>query len=209
MSIKSSILPLWTDLNRFRLIADSSTKSALRRKYKLPEDKFIISHMGHLNIGRNLHSLIPLQSKEVQIVVVSSTSTPKDALGPEDIRTDLEKNGIIILDHYIDDIAEIYQLSDVYIFPVKAINSSIGMPLSILEARACGIKVLTTDFGSIKSFMGDDFGNIFYSEPENFAEELKKLRESSSNPEQSNVYSLNQEFLNTVYQAIDVKRYTN
>lgn len=209
LSIKSALLPLWTDLEKFCPIKAESQKNILREKYNLPKNKFIISHMGHLNYGRNLQSLIQLQKDDIQIVVVCSTSTPKDAIGPDEIKTDLLKNGVIIIDSFIENIAEVYQLSDLYIFPVVAKNSSIGMPLSILEARACGVKVLTTDFGSIRSFLNDDNNNIYYSIPSNFVSEVETIRKSNSNPLQTNVNKLNDEFRKTLFDSLDLNQITN
>lgn len=203
-AIMSKLFPLLTSLEKFKPLSDSTKKNNLRKKYGLPFDKFIISHMGHLNYGRNLQSLIPLQDNQTQVVVVSSTSTPKDAIGPINIQKELINNGIIIIDQYIEHIKEIYQLSDLYIFPVEAKNSSIGMPLSILEARACGIRVLTTDFGSIRHFLDNDNGNIFYSASSEFSQSLSQIRSNYTQNQQSNVTHLNEEFLKILNEAIDI-----
>ena len=50
--------------------------------------------MGHLNTGRNLEALIPLQNSVSQIVVVGSTSTPKDAVGPATLKHKLLDKGM-------------------------------------------------------------------------------------------------------------------
>ena len=55
------------------------------------------------------------------------------------------------------------------------VNSSIDLPLSILEARAVGLPVLTTYYGSVEYFLKDDHGSIFYSESGNFLETLDKV----------------------------------
>ena len=150
LGLKSKLLPLYTDLEKFVPLPISQSKSELRKRYNIPTNKYIISHMGHLNEGRNLESLIPLQNAGYQIVIVGSSSTPKDALGSDNLKQKLLDSGIIILDKYIENIEEIYQLSDIYIFPVVGENSSIGMPLSVLEARACAIPVITTNYGRLK-----------------------------------------------------------
>jgi len=170
----------------------------------LPEDAFIVSHMGHLNEGRNLKSLVPLQKTGYQIVVVGSSSTPKDSIGPASIKQELLDEGIIVLDSYIEQIEEIYQSSDLYIFPVVAGTGSIGMPLSIMEARACGIPVVTTDFGSLKHYLKDDFGGIMYEKPENFLEAVNEYA-STQNKEYSktNVAKINQEFYDIIHAAIE------
>lgn len=195
IGVKSQLMPLLTDLDNFQPLADSSFKRELRIKYNLPTEAYIISHMGHLNEGRNLKSLIPLQRNGNQVVVVGSSSTPLDALGTVNIKQELLNEGVIILDGYIDKIQEIYQLSDLYIFPVVAKNSSIGMPLSVLEARACSIPVVSTDFGSLQHYLGSDYNSVVYSDPTNFLNVVNNIKEQPiAEYSKSKVADINSEF---------------
>ncbi len=204
INVKCELLPLLTNLNIFKPLHKNKSKKNLRRKYNLPVDAFIISHMGHLNEGRNLQALIPLQKAGCQVVVVGSSSTPKDSIGPTSLKEELLNEGIIILDEYIEHIEEIYQLSDIYIFPVIAKTGSIGMPLSIMEARACGIPVLTTDFGSLKTFLDSDSGNIYYSEPEGFCKLVKQIKkDTNTNRLNTKVHELNEEYLKIIHNTIN------
>ncbi len=200
-NINSRLLPLITDQSVFKQLEMAEQKLDLRKKYSIPINSYLISHMGHINEGRNLESLIPLQKAGYQVMIVGSSSTPKDALGPKDLKSKLEKEGIIVLSKFIEHIEEIYQMSDLYIFPVLAPNSSIGMPLSILEARACGIPVLTTNFGSISAFMGDDNGGIIYSTPNRFSEAVKSIEKRDYT--NSNVEDLNKKFYNILFAIIE------
>jgi len=204
MKVKNELVPLLTDLTIFKPILNLKFKKDLRKKYGLPVDAFIISHMGHLNEGRNLKTLIPLQQAGMQIVIAASSSTPEDAMGQESLKNELLNAGMIILDGFIENIEEVYQLSDIYIFPVIKRNSSIGMPLSVLEARACGIPVITTNYGSLKSFLQDDFGGIFYAKPDNFLKVMSKIKtlESNNNPK-TKVSELNDMFYNSVHMKIE------
>lgn len=202
LNVDSILIPLFTNLNNFKPIANIADKYKLRAKYGLPKEATIIAHIGHLNEGRNLESLIPLNKDNIQVVIVGSSSTPSDAIGPSSLKQKLVNSGIIILDHYIKDIQEIYQLSDLYIFPIIDNCGSIGMPLSILEARACGIPVLTTDYGSVKHFLNNDGNSIFYSNPVDF---LNKISKISLNKDYSNskVSELNTLFKKTILDAIE------
>lgn len=206
LGVKNKLLPLFTDLTIFKPIEIFEQKMELRKKYKIPLDSFVISHMGHLNKGRNLECLIPLQKEGHQVVVVGSSSTPEDAKGPDSIKIELKIAGITIIDEFIEKIEEIYQLSDLYVFPVTAPNSSVGLPLSILEARACGIPVLTTKFGSIKKYLAGDNGAIYYATPTEFPEIVKNIRESRKLTfQETNVRKLNNEFVNTIIASIETR----
>ncbi len=204
LKINNELLPLFTDLSKFKPIADNDEKQKIRIKYGINNEAFVVSHMGHLNEGRNLRSLIKLQKAICQVVIVASSSTPIDSKGPNSIKQELEGNGIIIIDRYIENIQEIYQLSDCYIFPVIEPNSSIGLPLSILEARACGIPVITTDYGSVKQFLNDDFGGIFYSTPEAFVDTVSCIKgEKVQSFRQTMVNGLNDLFIENIINVIE------
>ena len=203
MNVNNKLLPLLTDLKTFKPLGKESSKTGLRKKYNLPLDAFIISHVGHLNGGRNLKSLIPLQKAGFQILIISSSSTPRDSLQPTNLKQELIDEGIIVLDKYIENIEELYQLSDIYIFPVISQTGSIGTPLSVMEARACGIPVITTDFGSLKHFFDGDYGNIYYSCPQDFILAIEKLRKDTTrNRLQSKVAQLNNKFYNIIHNSI-------
>jgi len=204
MKVKNRLLPLFTDLSKFNPIADKDGKQKLRIKYGIKNEAFVVSHMGHLNEGRNLRSLTKLQNEGCQIVVVASSSTPIDSKGPNSIKQELEENGIVIIDRYIENIQEIYQLSDCYIFPVIEPNSSIGLPLSILEARACGIPVITTDYGSVRQYLDNDFDGIFYSTPEAFVDTICLIKESGLQSfQQTKVNGLNEIFIKSINNVIE------
>ncbi|MDP8200851.1 MAG: glycosyltransferase [Candidatus Tenebribacter burtonii] len=203
LKFNNKLLPLYTELNDFKPIGDNSTKILLRKKYNIPLDKYVISHMGHLNEGRNLESLIPLQKAGYQIVIVGSSSTPKDSLGSDQLKQKLMNTGIIIIDKYLEKISEIYQLSDLYIFPVINNCSSIGLPLSILEARACGIPVLTTKFESTNFFLGNDYGNVFYSKPSDFVLVVKKINKFNSDRLKTSVTDINEKYNQIIFSEIE------
>ena len=203
VNIKNQLFPLVVDLSKFKPLGEIDRKVELRRKYNLPVSSYIISHIGHLNNGRNLESLIPLQNAGYQIVIIGSSSTPEDALGPESIKRKLTDSGIIIIEKYLEDIEEIYQLSDLYIFPVVEKCGSIGLPLSVLEARACGVPVLTTDFGSIREFLNNDHDAVFYSAPDMFLPVMRKIRYSNADYRISSVSKLNNQYNEIILSAID------
>ena len=204
IKINTILTPLVTDLKFFKPLETCEQKQNLREKYGIPLDCFVVTHVGHLNHGRNLTCLIPLQTDRIQVVIVGSSSTPEDAVGPLSLKTELENKGIIILDRFIERIDEIYQLSDIYVFPVEDPTSSIGIPLSILEARACGIPVLTTDYGSVKKFLGDDFGGIYYNTPDKFSETIRDIRGITPDDlRESGVSQLNEQFYEIIQKAIE------
>lgn len=137
------------DTNRFQPISDDM-KKRLRTKYNIPHDAKVVLHVGHLNWGRNIDKLLLIKEKYHVLLVVSST-TMKD----EELRRILEKaTNITIIDSYVEAIEEIYQLADIYLFPVQESEHCIDVPLSVLEAASCNLPVVTTEYGEMKAFKG-------------------------------------------------------
>lgn len=204
LKIDNQMVPLFTDLTVFKPLENPGNKKLLRIKYKIPPDAFVVSHMGHLNENRNLRSLIPLQQSGIQVIIVGSSSTPIDSLGPESLKKDLMSKGIMIIDEFLENIADIYHLSDVYIFPVISKTGSIGLPLSVLEARACGIPVVTTRFGSLMETIGNDFGGIIYSEPDSFQKSVMVYQQQPDRFfHKTGVPELNSQFLKIINDTVN------
>ena len=124
----------------------------LKKKYGFEPDRKVVLHVGHLNEGRNIRQLMRI-SDEYQVLLVTSTLTKNEE--DHNLRQELlAKSNIKIIDHYLPNIQEIYQLADVYFFPVVESGHCIDVPLSCLEAAACDKPIVTTRFGEMKEFGG-------------------------------------------------------
>ena len=141
------------DTERFSPAVDDRQR-VLKEKYGFDTDRPIILHVGHLKSGRGIAELLKLDEK-YQVVLVVSTLTKDER--DEKLKEELQSRpNIKILDGYLPNIEEIYQLADVYFFPVVAEGNCIDVPLSCLEAAACNKPVITTRFGEIAAFSGKD-----------------------------------------------------
>ncbi len=150
---------------------EQSEKQELRKKYGIPESAKVVLHVGHLNEGRNIGQMLNL-SDEYFIILVTSTLT-KNEQNSDLKQCFLNRKNTMLIDKYIEHIEEIYQLSDLYFFPVVESGHCIDVPLSILEAASCGIPVLTTEYGEAKAFKDKD-GFTFISSFENVNELANK-----------------------------------
>lgn len=127
-------------------------KLHLRRKYGFREDSKMVLHVGHCNPGRNVQSLLKVDEKmQVCLVISSVTRKNTDAQLERSFRTG---RNTCLMDTFQEHIEELYQLADVYVFPVQQMESCIDVPLSVLEAAACNIPVVTSDYGELKNFRG-------------------------------------------------------
>ncbi len=149
------LLPPAVDTDTFTP-ADDAQKRILRARYGFSDSRPIVLHVGHILPNRNIHALAALQralSDDVQVVVVGSSAFGVDAA----LVQALEDAGVVVITQYIDHIAEVYQLADCYVFPVRSAQGSVEVPLSVLEAMACNLPVVSTPFGELpRLFPGGD-----------------------------------------------------
>lgn len=155
---------------------NSQKKKELRHKYKLPESSQIILHVGHLQSGRNIQGLVSAQEQERLVVLVSSGRYPADAR----LKSQLMDAGITVISEYIQNIEELYQLADLYLFPVIEETSAIEIPLSVLEAMACNLPVVTTPFGALPRIFTEGNGMFYFrtrQEMQNALTQAAQLRQ--------------------------------
>jgi glycosyltransferase involved in cell wall biosynthesis len=152
-------VPLGVDVERFTP-ATPDKKRELRRTYGFDEEEPIVLHVGHIREGRNLRALGPIQDKGNHVVIAGSTFSPHDA----HLVDDLKAHGIRLLTGYNDHIEEIYQLADWYIFPTISEKACISQPLSVLEAMACNLPVVSTRFGGLPDLFPGEGGGLFYAD---------------------------------------------
>lgn len=144
LGLQSSFYPLAADSSVFKPVS-SLERNVLREKYGIAKDARVALHVGHVKKCRNIAVLKQLTDKGWQVVVVGSTSMAYE----EDIATELKTYGIIIRGEFNPHIEELYQLADLYVFPVRNEDEAIDFPLSVLEAMACELPVISTRFGAL------------------------------------------------------------
>lgn len=160
LGMKVEITSIGVNIKKYVPISGAQ-KLELRKKLKLSLDKKILLHVGHINKGRNISVLKGLVKKSYHVVVIGSTCFNDD----ENLKDELQNSGIKIVSEYIEKINEYYQAVDAYVFPVLNDSSVIEFPLSILEAMACNLPILSTPFGSIPyHFQESDYFKYFHDE---------------------------------------------
>lgn len=145
----------------------------IRKKHMVSEDIFLVLHCGHIRRSRNLNILKNLTKiPKVQVIIIASTSTKKD----KNLLNELEQAGFIVYQEYIENIAEIYQMADCYVFPVNDHSGAIEMPLSVLEAMACDLPVLCTRFSAVYKVFAHCNGVYFYDNEDEMIRQFSEIR---------------------------------
>lgn len=176
LGCRASLVPSGVDVDTFRPV-DATRRLELRDRYGLSPDLPVVLHVGHLQEGRGIRDLIPLAaSGQCQVLLVTSTST----LRQTPLATELRIAGVRLLTDYLPRIEEVYQLSDCYVFPVRTTDNAIEAPLSVLEALACDLPVVTTRFGGLpRLFEGVSHpGLVFIDSVEDLTREALRLARS-------------------------------
>jgi glycosyltransferase involved in cell wall biosynthesis len=161
--------PNWVSEQKFQL-RDPSAALTLRKKHGLPLQGQLVLHIGPVKPNRNLECLIAVQkSNRYQVVVIGSESLSQEGAH----RDRLEAAGILVRIGYVKDIQEVYQACDFYALTAKAMPAAcfprhrhaigvIDFPVSILEAMACGLRVVTTRHDALEYFLGQPAGLRYF-----------------------------------------------
>lgn len=164
-------IPNGIDTLRFNP-ATGDEKRKLRKKWGISCDAFVVLHVGHIRRNRNLDIFKRIQALSgVQTVIVGGTTTQTD----ETLKEELISVGCKVYHQYISHISGLYKEADLYVFPTKYSHvrlpqsyneiGAVDMPLSVLEAMACNLPVVTTRFGALPRLF-DQGGGLHYVEDE-------------------------------------------
>lgn len=145
---KSALVPNGVDLDRFTPLSRSAVQ-AVRTRWGIEPRAQLVLHAGHLTPERNVRVLASLCRPGRHVMLVVSTSQHSSSA----LASELRRAGVEIVERYVDDIGELMAAADCYVFPTPPM-STISMPLSVLEAMACDVPVVTTRAPGIIQFVG-------------------------------------------------------
>ncbi len=153
--------------------ASPDERARFKIKYDLPAGKFILLHVGHIKENRNLEVFLRYRDwgTDVQPVIKAGEIDPSWAHR-------LRMAGIIVIDEYYQDVHELYQAADCYLFPVSNPTGAVEFPLSVIEACACNLPVLTTRFGALPGIIREGNGFHYYDRVSEIAARLAEIRQS-------------------------------
>ena len=178
-----AFFPNGVDCRQFRG-AGAGEKRRLRRAYGLDEETFLVLHVGHIRTNRNLSVFREVQGLEgVDTLVVGGTENPADP----GVTESLEAAGCRVWRRYFPDISELYRMADLYLFPTRFDHGrlpgsyneigAIDLPLSVLEAMASDLPVLSTPFGALPRVFREEGGLRFRRGRRALLEEVRRCRD--------------------------------
>jgi glycosyltransferase involved in cell wall biosynthesis len=169
VSREGCVFPPVVDSTRFRPPEDM--RSTIREQIGLANGRPMALHVGHLRGSRGLEPLAQLAAEgTVDVVVVASTATEPEV----EVETRLRDAGVLVKREFLPAIERWYQAADVYLFPVTDLQGSIEIPLTVLEAMACGTPVATTPFGGLPSLFAST-GSLRFARTDRLAMTAKDM----------------------------------
>lgn len=159
------------DLTKFGKI--SVDKDSKRRELDIPSDATMLLSVGELNYNKNHETVIRSIANLDVYYVIAGKGELKDHL--ESVINELELKERVKLLGFRNDVAELYQVSDVYILP----SIREGLNVSIMEAMATGKPVICGNIRGNTDLIGDNEGG-FLCEPKDtlaFKKSIKLLSE--------------------------------
>jgi len=172
LGCRVAFLPNGIDVEKFRP-ASKEQRDRLREKYGVDKGKYVILHVGSIKQKRNLYILKNLQTSNNQVLIIGSTSMKAES----EVYSQLQSSGVQIWRTYFDNINEIYALADCYLFPVRKTTAAIEMPLSIMEAMACNLPVISTRFGALPRVFEEGDGLFFVDQGDEFLDKIQAIKQ--------------------------------
>jgi glycosyltransferase involved in cell wall biosynthesis len=172
LGFTTRFLPSGVDLSKFRPVCKD--RSQLRERYGFRDEDFIILHVGHLRKNRGLEIFSEMSRLGNKVVIVADTTMRFD----NNLRTYLRDSGCIVRMKIMPCIEDMYRLSDCYVFPVKDSSGSIEAPLSVMEAMACNLPVITFPFGALPRMFTPGDGLFFVGNESGMLDALCEVRNS-------------------------------
>ncbi|MEO8456476.1 MAG: glycosyltransferase family 4 protein [Chloroflexota bacterium] len=168
LGIEARFLPSGVDLDDYHPV-NPEEKRRLRVKFRLPADDYLVLHAGHFTQARNTGLLEKLEGVGRGVMLAGAAGRDPQ------LKRQLESRGVIVIDSYVDKVEELYQAVDCYVFPTREHDAAMEFPLSVLEAMACDLPVVSYPYGGLPLAL-DSGGGLTFAESD--AEMLDAIAKS-------------------------------
>ncbi len=164
-----SVMEIGIDCEKFSPISNLE-RNKLKEKYGISNSKPLVIHVGHCSAGRGLEDFCLIDSDKFERLVITS-----GMFEDRDVSQRLAESGVTRLSGYIENINDYYRMADAYFFPTRSGDFVISIPLSVMEALACGtVSVAYRSFDKLKNINYKDDGLILIENDEKLNEALMR-----------------------------------
>lgn len=149
-------------------------KVGKRQELGIPHDSSVVLSVGELNKNKNhdviIRAIAKINNPNIHYVICGK--------GPvegylKNLCKELKIEGNVHLLGYRKDVAEIYKISDIFVFP----SYREGLPVSLMEAMASGLPIVCSNIRGNTDLIENGKGGFLVSpsDPDNFAEYINEL----------------------------------
>jgi glycosyltransferase involved in cell wall biosynthesis len=175
MGCETRFFPNGVDIEKFRPISQEETRR-LRDEFGIPIESFVVLHLASMRKQRNLDVFKTIQRQEgCQVIVVARENEAGDA----QLTRELQEAGCLVWREHFPYIEDVYGIANCYVFPTIEPKACIETPLSVLEAMACNLPVVTSRFGALPGLFHEGSGLFFAERAEqilDFTQAIKNER---------------------------------
>jgi glycosyltransferase involved in cell wall biosynthesis len=171
-SEKIHLIPNSVDTKRF-VPVQPAEKISLRRQLNLPQNATIAIYTGRLVSYKGLPLLLKvwneIRRKHENVLLILAGTGGLDIHNCEDeLKKYVKASGLenhVLFTGAVQNVPEYLQASDLFVFPTE--NEAFGA--SLLEAMACGLPVITTPAGAIRTIVSNEVNGLLVK-PGNYKE---------------------------------------
>ncbi len=175
LEFNSIFLPNGVDIDRFRPLG-RGVKYEMRDMLGIGQDDFVVLHLASLKTERNLEVFCHLEDEPgCLVLIIGREHEPFE----QDLVDTLRKAGCQVLIRHFPDVEVLYTIADCYVFPTINSRACIETPLSVIEAMACNLPVITTRFGSLPRLFSEGNGLFFAEDVTEIPDKLRLLQNQS------------------------------
>lgn len=146
---RKELFSVGIEADKFAPVSAEQQKK-LKQKYGFDPSKPLVIHVGHCSKGRGLEDFTKIHTAQ-RMVVASGM------FEDENVVRILNEAKVKIHKGYLQNVEEVYQMADAYLFPTRSAEFVISIPLSVMEALSCGVPVIGyKSFENLKEITGSD-----------------------------------------------------
>jgi glycosyltransferase involved in cell wall biosynthesis len=151
---KIEVIPVGFDMRRLSVPAErhAELRTGFRHELGLGDDALVVTFVGRVvpikRADRFLAAAVELRDSGARFVVVGDGDALAEVRGSDAARALGDR---VLFTGYRADVAAVYHASDI----VALTSDNEGTPVSLIEAAACGVPVVGTDVGGVRSVVQD------------------------------------------------------
>lgn len=175
MGMNTRFFPNGVDVKKFKPTSEKR-KNDLRVKFQISRQAFVVLHLASLRRERNLEIFKKIQAEEgIQVLILGRENETAD----KKLLRELREAGCLVWIQHFPHVDQIYNMSDCYVFPTMHKKACIETPLSVLEAMACNLPIISTRFGALPTIFNEGSGFFFTENAEHIPQILLDVKNSN------------------------------